>query len=260
MTSAGLRARASRRISSGVRVNRISAPTSFAVERIFDENSRSSTAIRIMVCSSYDGTPKRRRRRSTADRQEPGPRRCGRVALAGNSSLRSVPSRVRSGPRVPTDTSDGPATAWGNATTEAREAIARCGRLGSARVALGSAHGRRSEGPAPGDPDVAWWPVGGSRGGPWRPPASTDPERERSEPCAAGCGFAGVVLRHTPAGGRYVGVLIGQPCPPRRSAGHRAGASVPGRPDSARGASPRPAAPGRGSPGFACFVVNVVGQ
>ena len=77
---------------------------------------------------------------------------------------------------------------------------------------------------------------------------NTDPERERSEPCAAGCGCAGVDLRHTPAGGRYVRVLIGEPCPPRRSEGHRAGASVPGRPDSARGASPRPATSRSGAP------------
>ena len=89
----------------------------------------------------------------------------------------------------------------------------------------------------------------------------SDPERERSEACAAGCRCAGVDLRRTPAGGRYVGVLIGEPCPPRGSEGHRAGASVPGRPDPgprrepptghgraapvAPGAGPSPPRPGR---------------
>ena len=122
---------------------------------------------------------------------------------------------------------------------------ARARRWSRSRV-LAAAAGSRS--PTPGVPDVVMVAGRGLARRAVEAARNTDPERERSEPCAAGCGFAGVVLRHTPGGGRFVAVLIGQPCPPRRSAGHRAGASVPGLPDSARGASPRPAAWRSGAP------------
>ena len=144
--------------------------------RIGRPSSRSERS-RAAACRPAARVPDRPRhgRRISCARlaREPGPHRRGRVALAGNPRCARYPDGYAAGLGTPTDSSDGPVTASGNATIEAREAIARCGRLGSARVALGSAHGRRGEDPAPGETGAApGWPVGGSRGGPWRPPAS----------------------------------------------------------------------------------------
>jgi hypothetical protein len=199
-----------------------------------------------------------------------GPRRGGRVALAGNPSLRSVPSRVRSGPCTPTDNSalrlrsERPELAEGRRTghrlgqrddrSSRSDSPLRKTRLRSGCARLGSRPPRRRrKGSRPGARAAG-------RGGSPQHGSGTRAERVLSldfardtlsmvEGCAAGCGCAGVDLRQTPAGGRFRGVLIGEPCPPRRAAGHRAGASVPGLPDSARGASPRPAAAKRSLPG-----------
>ncbi len=166
----------------------------------------------------------------------------GRRALAAAAGSRSpatlrfarYPHANAAGLGTPTDNSDRPLTASGNAAIEAREAIARCGGLGSARFALGSAHGRRGERPAPGHAGTATAAGRGLARRAEEAARAGDPERERSEPCAAGCRCAGGRFSSAapPPVGRwsYVGVLIGKPCPPRGSAGHRVGASVPGRP------------------------------